>query len=54
VTFLGLLQGFQIDTDHWRHLWLEIGMVWGAAIATFVYCRARAAVTGSNARSAGR
>lgn len=39
VTFLGLLQGFQIDTDHWRHLWLEIGLVWGAAIATYAYAR---------------
>ena len=57
VTFLGLLQGIQIDTDHWRHLWLEIGVVWGTAIATYAYSRARgtpAAISASNTRSAGR
>jgi O-Antigen ligase len=27
--FIQLLQGFQIDTDHWRHLWLLMGCVWG-------------------------
>jgi hypothetical protein len=56
VTFLGLLQGFQIDTDHWRHLWLEIGLVWGAAIATFAYARTRGAPasSGSSARPGAR
>ena len=29
--FIQLLQGFQIDTDHWRHLWLFLGCVWGLA-----------------------
>ena len=29
--FIQLLQGFQIDTDHWRHLWLFVGCVWGLA-----------------------
>ena len=29
--FVQLVQGFQIDTDHWRHLWLFIGCVWGLA-----------------------
>ena len=29
--FIQLLQGFQIDTDHWRHLWLFMGCVWGLA-----------------------
>jgi len=32
--FVQLLQGFQIDTDHWRHLFLMLGCVWGLAIAT--------------------
>ena len=27
--FIQILQGFQIDTDHWRHLWLYMGCVWG-------------------------
>jgi hypothetical protein len=56
VTFLGLLQGVQIDTDHWRHLWMEIGLVWGIAMVTFDYVRARRvrgsppALSASNAR----
>ena len=29
--FIQLLQGFQIDTDHWRHLWFFLGCVWGLA-----------------------
>lgn len=33
VTFCQLLQGLQIDTDHWRHLWLLIGLTWGFAAA---------------------
>lgn len=24
-----ILQGFQIDTDHWRHFYLLLGMLWG-------------------------
>jgi O-antigen ligase len=27
--FTTLLQGVQIDTDHWRHLYLMFGMMWG-------------------------
>jgi hypothetical protein len=35
VTFCQILQGFQIDSDHWRHLWLLIGLTWGlAAVAS--------------------
>ncbi len=37
VTFFQILQGLQIDTDHWRHLWLLIGVTWGAATASFRY-----------------
>jgi hypothetical protein len=32
--FIQILQGFQIDTDHWRHLFLMLGCVWGLAAAT--------------------
>ncbi|MBV9633667.1 MAG: O-antigen ligase family protein [Methylobacteriaceae bacterium] len=32
--FVQILQGFQIDTDHWRHLFLMLGCVWGLAAAT--------------------
>lgn len=31
VLFVTILQGLQIDTDHWRHLYLMIGLVWGLA-----------------------
>lgn len=31
VLFVTILQGLQIDTDHWRHLYLMMGLVWGLA-----------------------
>ncbi|MFK8252629.1 O-antigen ligase domain-containing protein [Ancylobacter terrae] len=35
-TYLGVaLEGFIIDTDHWRHYFLIMGMVWGLAAASF-------------------
>jgi len=35
ATFVGLaLEGLIIDTDHWRHFFLLIGVIWGLAIAT--------------------
>jgi hypothetical protein len=35
VLFVEILQGFQIDTDHWRHFWLMTGLIWGL----FAACR---------------
>lgn len=32
-----LLQGVQIDTDHWRHLYLLLGCIWGLLGATLAY-----------------
>jgi len=29
VLFVTILQGMQIDTDHWRHFYLLIGLIWG-------------------------
>ncbi|MEN5083965.1 O-antigen ligase family protein [Bosea sp. TWI1241] len=29
VLFATILQGIQIDTDHWRHFYLLLGLVWG-------------------------
>jgi hypothetical protein len=29
VLFVTLLQGMQIDIDHWRHLYLMLGLIWG-------------------------
>jgi hypothetical protein len=34
-----MLEGFVIDTDHWRHFFLLLGMIWGLAAATFNYGR---------------
>ena len=36
AAFLGeVAEGFVIDTDHWRHFFLLLGMIWGLAAATF-------------------
>jgi O-Antigen ligase len=32
--FLLIVQGFQIDTDHWRHWYLLLGITWGLMAAT--------------------
>jgi len=47
--FIGeVAEGFVIDTDHWRHFFLLLGIIWGLAAATFrearqpVYLRSRA------------
>lgn len=34
VLFITILQGVQIDTDHWRHFYLMLGLVWGLAAQT--------------------
>lgn len=35
ATFLGeMAEGFVIDTDHWRHFFLLLGMIWGMGAAT--------------------
>ncbi len=34
AAFLGnLLEGFVIDIDHWRHIYLEMGVLWGLMLA---------------------
>ena len=34
AAFLGMvLEGLVIDTDHWRHFYLIMAMIWGLAIA---------------------
>jgi O-antigen ligase len=39
-TYTGVaLEGVVIDTDHWRHYYLLLGMVWGFSIATMNYRR---------------
>jgi hypothetical protein len=41
------LQAFQIDVDHWRHVYMLLGMVWGleAARVTWVSRTGGAAAT---------
>jgi hypothetical protein len=35
--FFLMLQGFQIDTDHWRHFYIQLGLTWGLMLATLKY-----------------
>ncbi len=37
--FMMMLQGIQIDTDHWRHFYLLLGMVWGLFAASEIWLR---------------
>ncbi|VAV90275.1 hypothetical protein MNBD_ALPHA08-1502 [hydrothermal vent metagenome] len=39
VLFFTILQGVQIDTDHWRHFYLLLGLMWGLYAATVRYTR---------------
>jgi hypothetical protein len=40
AAFIGeIAEGFVIDTDHWRHFFLLLGMCWGLAAATFKQAR---------------
>ena len=49
-----MTQGFQIDTDHWRHLYLLLGCIYGlASAATIDEHEERNALTGAGRRSAG-
>ncbi len=42
ATFAGeMAEGVVIDTDHWRHFYLLLGMIWGLAAATLRQTRAR-------------
>ncbi|MFZ5693754.1 MAG: O-antigen ligase family protein [Pseudomonadota bacterium] len=39
-TYTGVsIEGLVIDTDHWRHYYLLLGLVWGFSIATMNYVR---------------
>ena len=42
AAFIGeTAEGFVIDTDHWRHFYLLLGMIWGLTAATFRQARTR-------------
>jgi hypothetical protein len=47
--FLQILQGLQIDTDHWRHLFLLYGALYGLVAATRLYERRVATERGAAA-----
>jgi hypothetical protein len=49
--FFLMLQGFQIDTDHWRHFYLQLGLTWGLMLASL---RHLAAVRAAQGRTAAR
>jgi hypothetical protein len=56
ITALGafageVLEGFVIDTDHWRHFFLLLGIIWGLWAATAKYARQNPAPI-SNGRAA--
>jgi hypothetical protein len=41
AAFVGeVAEGFVIDSDHWRHFFLLLGIIWGLAVATFRHIRA--------------
>jgi hypothetical protein len=35
--FFLIVQGMQIDTDHWRHFYVQLGMTWGLMLASLRY-----------------
>ncbi|MEI9805484.1 MAG: hypothetical protein WDN48_15160 [Pseudolabrys sp.] len=40
AAFIGeMAEGFVIDTDHWRHFFLLLGIIWGLATATLNQAR---------------
>lgn len=41
--FPQIVQGFQIDSDHWRHWWLMFGLTWGLAAVSERWLRRQAA-----------
>ncbi len=39
--FFLMLQGLQIDTDHWRHFYVQLGLTWGLLVASQRYLASR-------------
>ena len=51
AAYLGLAaEGLVIDTDHWRHYYLLLGLVWGLAAATRNFRRAAVVAASGEAR----
>jgi O-antigen ligase/polysaccharide polymerase Wzy-like membrane protein len=50
AAFIGeMAEGFVIDTDHWRHFFLLLGMIWGLAAATSKFLRQQPQLFGGRA-----
>ena len=50
AAFVGeAFEGFIVDTDHWRHFFLLLGMIWGLTAATVNFRRERAWVANNTA-----
>jgi hypothetical protein len=47
--FFLMLQGLQIDTDHWRHFYLQLGLTWGLMLASLRHQAAARAARGPTA-----
>jgi hypothetical protein len=47
--FFLILQGLQIDTDHWRHFYLQLGLTWGLMLASLRHLAAERAARGPTA-----
>lgn len=44
ATFVGeAVEGMVVDTDHWRHFFLMLGLIWGLSAASINLRRQRAA-----------
>jgi O-antigen ligase len=52
ITFyLHMAVGWIIDTDHWRHFYMSIGLIWGLAAADAAWRRERPGQVGANPAS---
>jgi hypothetical protein len=53
AAFVGeVVEGFVVDTDHWRHFFLLLGLIWGLTVATINSCRRRDYSIGADAGGA--
>ncbi|HEY5065885.1 MAG TPA: O-antigen ligase family protein [Xanthobacteraceae bacterium] len=53
AAFVGeVVEGFVVDTDHWRHFFLLLGLIWGLTVATINSCRRRDYSVGADAGGA--
>jgi hypothetical protein len=51
VLLATIVQGVQIDTDHWRHFYILLGLSWGLCAATIERCGPEVNQKSANARN---